>query len=340
MQISKATVNGIEHPCIDLAGITPAEWDEYRKSSTRIGGSDVGTILGLNKYSDAITLFFEKTGFIQSSFIPSEASEGGHLDEAAILHRLEFWDGVQWAQNVRKGHTYRKIEKPEKTFLPVKYEWLALNVDGIISYDEEYPNLEGVAEAKKIGSHVMSQYPGGCPPSYIGQTVTYMIGLEMEFARIALLEDGVRLHVRTIDREMEEFHSIKEQVLEKCPRFYNACIDGRTVLSTTDDRKAQTELLMEVIAEYSDVLKITHLSKSALDNLSAEMIRRPIIKDTSLDVLLLDYSYAEMELSISAKKEAELKNRIIEYLIKNNAAGIEGSSFRATYNKRFTFKNI
>ncbi len=331
-------LGGRKIPAIDLSGMTPGEWDTYRKSSLRIGGSDIGTILGLSRYSDAITLFCEKTGFLESSFSPSEATEGGHFDESAILKRLEYWDGMQWAGNVRAGKTFRMIEKPEVTFLPESHPYLALNVDGIISYDHEYPEETGVAEAKKIAGHVMASYRGGCPPAYIAQVSAYLTGLKLPFARIALLEDGVRLHVRTLEAGMDEIKYMQEKIETICPRFYQAVLDGKQVLAAAPKEQASS-MLLEVIAEYSDILKVGSLSKDALDALAQEK-RGVVLKGAEYDAILSTYAEAENSNKKAADKEAKAKNEIIELLIKNNAAAVEGTRYRAGYNKRFTFKTL
>lgn len=326
-------------PSIDLRGFTPKEWDEYRSKSLYIGGSDIGTILGLNKYKDPISLFCEKIGFIKSEFTPSEHTEGGHFDEAAILKRLEFYDGLSWANNVRPGRTFRRIEKPERTFFPPSHGWLAINLDGIIEYDVDFANQMGVAEAKKISGPVLAAAPGGCPPGYIGQVVGYMTGLELPFARIALLEDGVRLHVRTITNDTPEFAEIQGRILEKCPRFFAAVQDGAQIMNLDLERDRKTSMLMEVIAEYDDILKVTHLSKDYLNAIAGDD-RKGVISDGNMDDVLSSYALAEKALNVAIQNEGSLKNQIIEYLIQNNATVLEGTSYRASYNKRFTFKKM
>ena len=244
MKETSIIINGNSIPAIDLSEMTSQEWDAYRKSSVRIGGSEIGTILGLNLYEDPMTLFFKKTGFLASDFIPNEATEGGHLDEAAILTRLEHYDGVSWAQHFRDGKKFRTIEKPNVTFLPPSHPYLALNVDGLIVDDRAYPGTCGIAEAKKIGFKSFQSYPGNCPPSYLAQLTAYMIGLNARFGRIALLEDGVRLHVGTLDTDMEEFYAMKEIIETVCPRFYQAVQDGRQVLSLDMDLSDKQNLFM------------------------------------------------------------------------------------------------
>jgi hypothetical protein len=332
------TINGNVVPAIDLSEMTSQEWDVYRKNSLRIGGSEIGTILGLNLYEDPMTLFFKKTGFMASDFVPSEATEGGHLDEAAILTRLEHYDGFSWAQHFRDGKKFRKIVKPNVTFLPESHPYLALNVDGLIEDDPEYQGT-GIAEAKKIGFKSFQSYPGNCPPSYLAQVTAYMIGLNAEFGRIALLEDGVRLHVRTLDKGMEEFEAMKELIETICPRFYQAVLDARQVLALELDKFDKHNLFMEVLAEYSDIIRVTDLSKSAIDAMSEDG-RKGVLKTSLYDSLFEHYEQATSDSSQADKWKKQLENEICMAIVQEKVLSIEGTSHKVNYNKRLTFKRI
>lgn len=63
------------------------EWHDLR--ATGIGGSEVGTILGLNKWESPFTLWAKKTGRITDTLEPSEAMEWGNRLEPVILNKFE-----------------------------------------------------------------------------------------------------------------------------------------------------------------------------------------------------------------------------------------------------------
>lgn len=336
--LSQMEINGVSVPYIDLSGMTSQEWDVYRKGSARIGGSEIGALLGLNLYEDPMTLFFKKTGFLPSDFVPNEHTEGGHLDEAAILTRLEHYDGFSWAQHFRDGKKFRTIEKPNVTFLPNSHPYLALNVDGLIEDDRDYKGT-GVAEAKKIGFKSFQSYPGNCPPSYLAQVIAYMLGLNAPFGRIALLEDGVRLHVRTLDRHMDGFDSFAELIETVCPRFYQAVLDGRQVLSLDLDKADKQRIFMEVLAEYSDVIRVTDMSKAAIEAVAPDG-RKGFIRTIIFDELFLQYERSIEEKRKAEKEHGRLENEIIMAIVEHDVLYIEGTSHRVNYNKRLTFKRI
>jgi putative phage-type endonuclease len=61
------------------------EWLELRRGG--IGGSDAGTILGVNKYQSAYSLFLEKTGQLTVEDGSNEATAWGHALEPVIAER-------------------------------------------------------------------------------------------------------------------------------------------------------------------------------------------------------------------------------------------------------------
>lgn len=72
----------------DFLGVFPsgsAQWHELRRDG--LGGSEVGTVAGLNKWESAYTLWAKKTGLIDDQSVPSEAAEAGSLLEQFILEK-------------------------------------------------------------------------------------------------------------------------------------------------------------------------------------------------------------------------------------------------------------
>lgn len=69
-------------------GMTDEQWHAERRKS--IGGSDAGTILGLNKYSSPYALWAEKTGRVTPEDISDrEAVRLGHDLEDYVAKRFQ-----------------------------------------------------------------------------------------------------------------------------------------------------------------------------------------------------------------------------------------------------------
>ena len=316
---------------IDLTGMTYQEWQVYRKGSTQIGGSEIGAILNLNPYQDALTLWAKRIGFTPDEFLPNEASEGGHIDEAGVLTRLEHWDGNVWAPHRATGKTFRTIEKPTVTFTPAHAPYMALNVDGIVQGDVDYPDMIGVAEAKKINGSIAARYTGGVPTHYLGQLVGYMYYLGADFGRIALLEDGVRLNVMTIDRGMPEYERFVERFW-RLPRFYEAVIEGRDMMSSDLPAKEKRGAVLDLMIKYSDILTITDRSDDFAKSLRDD---RPyiVIRDSGLDELATDVQRLTAEKKdIDAALDAA-KNRIRIAMERSGASKVVGRTWTLSNNK-------
>jgi len=69
---------------IPVWGKTMKEWEEIRSGLRGLGGSDAGTVCGVNKYKSPYALWGEKTGIIPSDFEGNEATKWGHRLERTI----------------------------------------------------------------------------------------------------------------------------------------------------------------------------------------------------------------------------------------------------------------
>lgn len=130
-----------------------AEWHELRNEPGAIGGSEIGTIAGWNKWESAITLFYKKTGKIASDITPSHRMRMGSKFEAPILEifaedhpELEVFTTGTWAAN----------DQPLNR----------ANPDGV--YRDANGEL-GLIEIKFIGDNIYE-----IPLSYRAQMIWYM----------------------------------------------------------------------------------------------------------------------------------------------------------------------
>lgn len=325
-----------EFTAIDLSDQTYSDWQEYRSKSILIGGSEVGAILGINPYKDALSLWASKIGFVRDTFIPSEASAGGHIDEDGILKRLTHWDGMVWVPHFTNEQTFRKISKPPYTYLPEDAPFIALNIDGAITDDKDYPGMFGVAEAKKISSHVATKYIGRVPSYYIAQLCAYMYYLRADFGRIALLEDGVKLNVMTIDATYLEYQTFVGQFW-RLKRFYEATEAGVIAMKSTKDPEDRRSLALTLIKEFSDVLYVTENSKYMLDGVKSSK-EYTVVRTDDLDL----YAESYLELSDNKKEvDAQLetvKNMIRLYMEQTMADSIVSNRYKITNSKQGQYK--
>lgn len=173
----------LEHPLFGKAVLIgdfenqSSEWHELR--SKGIGGSQVGTILGLNQWESAYTLWAKLSGKIPESFEQNEKMYWGTVLEPVIRDEwakqnpeFEIFETGTWADDYRHA-----------------------NPDGILKRGDDY----GLLEIKTAG------YKWDVvPPQYVAQCQWYMHLLGLKWCKLVVLFQGNALETYDLDYD-EEF---------------------------------------------------------------------------------------------------------------------------------------
>ena len=163
--VTRATLRG------SFASNTP-EWHALR--ATGIGGSEVGTICGLNKWESPFTLWAKKTGRIESSIPTSEAMEWGTRLEPTILDKFE------------DEHPELTVLRNVGTWSDPNYPWALANPDAIYVRDGKY----GIIEVKT--AQFEDDWSDGVPAYYRTQVLWYLSIFGYEHAYVTALFHGNR----------------------------------------------------------------------------------------------------------------------------------------------------
>ena len=164
-----------------------------------VGGSDVPTILGLNKYKTQFELAQEKVGIKKSEFKGNEYTQYGNILEPQIRDYINAVNETNFAEKSLVSHKYN----------------IRSNVDG---YDEEYGLL---LEIKTHGKNPTLKV-------YEAQMQLYMWHLDIEEGWLALYErpdnfdaefDLERLDIRVIKRDDEYI----QKILDAIEKFWIRC---------------------------------------------------------------------------------------------------------------------
>jgi putative phage-type endonuclease len=143
------------------------EWHEARKG---IGGSDIASVMDLNPWKSAYTLYCEKTGLIDSNIEPSMPMKLGTAFEPVI--RQLFQEANSDWLTVHETGTWASIEDPRSV----------ANVDGII----EWKNGKlSVLEIK-----FTRQYWDELPEHYNLQVQHYLWVLGLDSAMVVAVAGG------------------------------------------------------------------------------------------------------------------------------------------------------
>lgn len=172
------------------------EWHAAR--ATGIGGSEVGTICGLNKWESAFTLWAKKTGKIAQSFEPNEAMEWGTRLEPVILEK--FADSHPELLTLTNVGTWTHSERG----------WQIANPDGIYMSENL---VQGIIEVKT--AQYEDDWADGVPRHYETQVQWYLQTFGFKHAYVIALFHGNRY------REYEVLASDMAQdfALEQVERF-------------------------------------------------------------------------------------------------------------------------
>jgi len=184
------------------------EWYAFRQNG--IGGSEVGTVLGLNKYDTNVRVFHEKIGSIEPRRIDSERMFWGRTNEENIARVWQYYDGTQegYVENYTNDKIVRKCRNVNGYVVNPEYPWLFASVDRLINKEGGFNLITGepltqeaILECKNMSYWVSKMWEDGIPIFYLLQIHQYMAILETDYAEIAMLVDGGRLVVEKIHRD-------------------------------------------------------------------------------------------------------------------------------------------
>ena len=213
---------------IGVAESGTAEWLALRESG--IGGSEVGTICGLNKWESPFTLWAKKTGQIPREIPDNEAMEWGRRLESVILDK--FSDEHPELTLIRDVGTWHHKDRP----------WQIANPDAL--FMDQDGNL-GIVEVKT--AQYEDDWSDGPPLSYQAQVQWYMHTFGLDLAHVIVLFHGNRyrefqLPANPFEQEvnLEIVETFRDLVLhEVAPDFDGALSTYQTVRSLhpeiTDD---------------------------------------------------------------------------------------------------------
>ncbi|MGL5225006.1 MAG: YqaJ viral recombinase family protein, partial [Aeromonas sp.] len=240
-----------------LAGIdqttlsTDEQWHLRRRLG--IGGSEIGTLLGLNKYQTPFDLWLVKTGRkIPDDLSDNPAIHWGHKLEAVVAD--EYAERTKQPVTVDETH-YRADVAP----------WLVGNVDRMVGDHKvlECKTAGGFA-AKKAGFGKGNVYgPDGelviacdeVPDTYLLQCQHYMLVTGRQEADLAVLIDGRDYRIYSIPRN----EAVIAEIVAAATEFWFDRVladvppEGCNLIGTLDATDAEDEVeadsdMMELLA--------------------------------------------------------------------------------------------
>lgn len=239
-ELSKEDLKEIVPPIVKIFEYENQEkWHELR--GIGIGGSDIGAILGVNKYKSAIDIYIDKT-------------EGKKQDGNRFTHFGHKLEKVVF-EEFQERHSNMKCYTVPYT---IQRGVCVANVDGMV-YDPVKDKYE-VLELKTTSAYNKDEWTGDTvPQSYYAQVQHYLYVTGLSFAYIACLVGGNDYKEFYIERSLEDIDYIqvkatdfwKNHVMKKVPPM----LDGSDSYSKY--------LLEKADKENEEVIELNELNAKA-----------------------------------------------------------------------------
>jgi predicted phage-related endonuclease len=217
-----------------------------------VGGSDAGTLLGLNKYKSPINLFYQAIGI---SSLPTKINSAilhGKQLEDYVARCWQYYDGTEdgWVENTLNNNKIKTYKKVKAIIENRKYPMLFANIDGKITKHPIHGKKAGILEVKTISGFSADSYEAGIPPSYLLQVQHYMLVTEWKYAEIVYLKDGRELGCVTFDADQE----LQNRIVVAAEEFNNRVMMARQEIAKTQDHNEQLQIAssLEPDADNSD----------------------------------------------------------------------------------------
>lgn len=172
---------------------TYGNWKELR--GKYIGGSDCASVIGLNPYKSAYSLWAEKTGKIPP-FEGNLTTDVGTYLEEFIAKRFE-------------QETGKKVRRENQSILNDEYPWAIANIDRSIVGED------ALLECKSTSELNLKKYRNGeYPPRFYCQVMHYLAVTGKKKAYLAVLIGNKDFKIFEIERDEAEIVALMEE--ERC----------------------------------------------------------------------------------------------------------------------------
>lgn len=240
---------------INTINMSNEEWLELRKKG--IGGSDVGAILGVNKWKSPLQVYFEKTGQENVENKENEYIYWGNILEDVVA-------------KVFSERTGKKVRRVNQMFIHKEHNFMIANIDRAV-----------VGESALLECKTASEYNKEAwendeiPSSYLAQVQHYLAVTGYEKAYIAVLIGGNKFVWKEIQRDEELIKYIIEQEEE----FWNRYILGDEV-PQMDGLDSTVEFLKRQYPYSIDnQIELSNECESVLDALDAIKEEETLLKE-------------------------------------------------------------
>jgi uncharacterized protein yqaJ len=277
------------------------DWHTLREK--RIGGSDVGAILGVNPYKSIIDVYIDKTE--GSTFKGNNATHWGHMLESTIIKEF--------------ASRHKELSVFDAPYSVVD-NFLIANLDGVLK-DKESGDF-GVLEIKTTSLWNRKEWEEDTiPQSYYAQVQHYLMLTGYKFAYVAVLIGGQEYKEFKVERSKEDIELIREKATE----FYKENI-LKQIPPMPDGSDAYMNYLKKkaLDVENNEVIEFSYLEEKAqkVKDLGKEINSLKKEQDLLKEQIMLELINNGTQKGVAGKIKFNIqtkKSPDLEAMIKANA---------------------
>lgn len=267
----------------------PVNRDEWLKQRSKgLGGSDAGTVMGLNPYKSAYTLWAEKTGQISNVVEENEAIRLGN--------DLEDYVAKRFAEQENK-----KIKRSSYCYQSKQFPFMRANVDRLIVGENS------ALECKTANPFKDGDYSSNIiPPSYYCQCLHYMAvcGFDRMYLAVLVFQKGFYTYV--IDRGNEAVEADIRALIKAEKDFWAHVVNGEA--PTVDGSESTSNTLKQLHQSDESVVVDLCDFDEKLDEIKElkeqqkELKARQKTLENELKEILINYDFGRSSIyNVSAK---------------------------------------
>lgn len=304
------------------------EWYEFRRTKG-IGGSEAGTVMGINKYETWIRTFHEKVGLMEPRKDDNYLMFWGREHEDKIAEIWQYWDDTPegYIHNKANNKIIRQCRNVNGYIVNPKYPWLFGSLDRIINKKGGFSFITGEPlekpaplECKALTYWASQVWESGIPEYFNAQIHTYMIIMEVDYAEIAILKDGNKFSVEYRERDPE----LVEKLLHDTKHFwYERVIPAREAY----EQRVEADLAgdYEMAEKYDAIIQGLEPPADDTEAYKEYMSKKFLHEREKVQGTFALYDAAKKdEVLKKLRQEIDrnrrlISNQMIEYLVKNHS---------------------
>jgi predicted phage-related endonuclease len=316
------------------------EWHRYRARS--VGASEIGTILGLNKYMCALKLHHIKLGLYKQGN-KNLRMYLGNMSEDLIGDIFNYWekDKETTLRNLELKRKVRNVEALNSFATNAKYKHLSASLDRHFFCE----NLGWCAvELKNKTSQSYKEYENKTNPCELLQLATQLLVSEYKKGYLVYLIDNADIEV--MELTYEDALQMEATITKGVAKFYGNVQKSRVVLNQIEEAKSNfnmkeverlEQLLYTLEPDASDdqayLDYLTEIAKTRKNEI-------PIVANEEMFETAKSLSKVRDKIKKLEEQETTLKSKIHTFLRVNNKLKLDFGKlgYISIFEGRFNFR--